>query len=76
MYAQINDGIYPDVKAIVSGIFEPKDPTRCLVCGKDLRTTKSRESTCGRRCFRRMCEIQRNTSEATLKRWLRDHSQA
>lgn len=51
---------YPDVKAIVSGFFAPLDKSRCLVCGKELRNG---DTTCGKPCFSRMCEIQRGYSE-------------
>lgn len=61
------DGVYPDVKAIVSGYFDPKDPTRCLVCGKMLTGV---ESTCGRTCFRRMCAIQRQYTKADCERMI------
>lgn len=66
-FHQTADGVYPDVLAIVSGYFEPKDRTRCLVCGA-MRTTV--ESTCGRRCFSRMCAIQRSYTEADVNRWI------
>jgi hypothetical protein len=59
---------YPDVKAIVSGYYEPKDEARCLVCGKELRGC---ESTCGRRCFRKMCEIQRQFTAEDVDRMLK-----
>lgn len=52
--------MYPDTKAIVSGYFKPLYATRCLVCGAELRG-----ATCGRRCFSRMCQIQRRENWPT-----------
>ncbi len=48
---------YPDVKAIVSGYFKPLDETRCPVCGAEVGIFGFQ--TCGDKCFRKMCEIQR-----------------
>ena len=49
---------YPDIKAIVSGYFNPLDKTRCLVCGADLGRCDNFR-TCGRRCYDKMLAIQR-----------------
>lgn len=62
---------YPDTKAIVSGYFEPLDKSRCLVCGAELR---GQESTCGERCFGRMCAIQRRYTEEDCERMIESAS--
>ncbi len=63
--------IYPEVKPLVSGYFEPDDPSRCSVCGRDLASSPKADGlTCGRKCFRRQCEIQRRFTTADVDRWI------
>tara|TARA_Y100000310_G_scaffold221974_1_gene223628 strand:- start:69 stop:602 length:534 start_codon:yes stop_codon:yes gene_type:complete len=49
---------YPDIKAIVSGYFNPLDKTRCLVCGKQLSPHPGCR-TCSHLCFGQLLKIQR-----------------